>query len=111
LTTKGEEAMPADTERPPLRLLDVGAISGTAYADCPDIVATSIDLHPQSETVTQADFFRLPTPLPAEAYDVVALSLVLNFVGSVEERGALALTGSASRKVHGNARAQGRCSG
>ena len=67
----------------------MGAISGTAYAKWSWIEATSIDLNPRAPSVIKADFFTLPTPATGEEYDVVCLSLVLNFVGSLEDRGLL----------------------
>ncbi|KDE03008.1 hypothetical protein MVLG_06476 [Microbotryum lychnidis-dioicae p1A1 Lamole] len=74
-------------EREKLRLLDVGAIAGTAYEDYAWIESTSIDLNPQSESVLKHDFFDYPPP-PASGrfFDVVALSLVLNFEGSLTRR-------------------------
>ncbi|SCV67529.1 BQ2448_5140 [Microbotryum intermedium] len=74
-------------EREKLRLLDVGAIAGTAYADYAWIETTSIDLNPQSKSVLKYDFFDYPPPSPSgRFFDVVALSLVLNFEGSLTRR-------------------------
>lgn len=70
-----------------IRLLDVGAIIGTAYSDFPWIDATSIDLNSQSENVIQSDFFAYPIPAADKLFDVVCLSLVVNFVGSLTQRG------------------------
>ncbi|GAA5821934.1 hypothetical protein JCM3770_003582, partial [Rhodotorula araucariae] len=75
-------------ERKKLRLLDVGAIAGTAYAGYPWISATSIDLNPHAAHVIKSNFFDFPAPTAAEdKYDVVALSLVVNFEGSLVNRG------------------------
>lgn len=74
-----------------IQLLDVGAIAGTAYTAWPGLVqATSIDLHPRAEHVIASDFFDFPVPMDdAHMYDVVGLSLVLNFVGDLHRRGAM----------------------
>lgn len=105
------------------RILDVGAIAGTAYAKFPWVSDTPIDLNPRSARVIRADFFQFPTPdMEEEAareaekehaqkmlvqeqegeaereememdgrwrakFDVVSLSLVVNFVGDLRERG------------------------
>ncbi|GAA6020803.1 hypothetical protein JCM10207_001662 [Rhodosporidiobolus poonsookiae] len=79
-------------ERRKLRLLDVGAIAGTAYADFPWIDTTSIDLNPQAPHVIKSNFFDfLPPSAPEEKYDVVALSLVMNYEGSLVNRGHMLL--------------------
>ena len=70
-----------------IRLLDVGAIAGTAYADYSWVDATCIDLNSQAPNVTQCDFFDYPVPPPDKLFDVVGLSLVINFVGSLTQRG------------------------
>ena len=71
-----------------LRLLDVGAISGTSFADWAWIDTTCIDLNPQAPHVLKFDFFDYPVPPPDKLYDVVGLSLVVNFIGSLSARGA-----------------------
>ena len=70
--------------RRPTFLLDVGAIEGTAYKRYKFINSTSIDLAPQASHVVQADFFEFP--VPKELFDVVSLSLVLNYVGDLSKR-------------------------
>ncbi|SHO80128.1 Similar to S.cerevisiae protein BMT2 (Nucleolar S-adenosylmethionine-dependent rRNA methyltransferase) [Malassezia sympodialis ATCC 42132] len=74
-----------------VRLLDVGAIAGTAYAAWPGFVeTTSMDLHPRADHVIACDFFDFPVPADdAHKFDVVGLSLVLNFVGDLHRRGAM----------------------
>ncbi|GAA6027745.1 hypothetical protein JCM8097_008013 [Rhodosporidiobolus ruineniae] len=79
-------------ERRKLRLLDVGAIAGTAYADFNWIDTTSIDLNPQADHVQKCNFFDFPVPATEEEkYDLVALSLVMNFEGSLANRGHMLL--------------------
>jgi len=67
------------------RLLDVGAIDGNTYAKAHDFEVKSIDLHPLSSKVEQADFLTFEN---GEIYDIVALSLVLNFA-KMEDRGRM----------------------
>ncbi|GAA5885803.1 hypothetical protein JCM6882_007567 [Rhodosporidiobolus microsporus] len=79
-------------ERRKLRLLDVGAIAGTAYADFNWIDTTSIDLNPQAEHVIKTNFFDFPVPEKEEdKYDLVSLSLVMNYEGSLANRGHMLL--------------------
>ncbi|KAG0658236.1 hypothetical protein C6P46_005895 [Rhodotorula mucilaginosa] len=79
-------------ERRKLRLLDVGAIAGTAYAGYPWISTTSIDLNPLSDSVLRYNFFDFPVPTEEEEkYDIVALSLVMNYEGSLVNRGHMLL--------------------
>ncbi|GAA5968850.1 hypothetical protein JCM11641_000756 [Rhodosporidiobolus odoratus] len=88
----GTKVWPAKKERRKLRLLDVGAIAGTAYTDFPWIATTSIDLNPQAPHVQKCNFFDFPRPeQEEEKYDVVALSLVMNYEGSLSNRGQMLL--------------------
>ncbi|KAJ3164209.1 hypothetical protein HDU88_005521 [Geranomyces variabilis] len=72
-----------------LRLLDVGALDGGTYSkQAAWIDVTSIDLNPQSQTVKKQDFFERPQPTGAhEQFNVLCLSLVVNFVGDPKLRG------------------------
>ncbi|KAK0558276.1 25S rRNA (adenine2142-N1)-methyltransferase [Tilletia horrida] len=136
---KATAAAPSSATRRRLRLLDVGAIRGTAFEAFKERVeAVSIDLNPRSGKVYQADFLQCavpkprvdeealsasaaeenassskdgeekdaegedtsaaaftPTPLPQEqvtpGFDVVNLSLVLNFIGDLAQRGEMLL--------------------
>ncbi|GAA5942028.1 25S rRNA (adenine2142-N1)-methyltransferase [Sporobolomyces koalae] len=84
----GTKVWPKPKERRKLKLLDVGAIAGTAYASESWIDTTSIDLNPQASHVLKSNFFDLARPSSElEAYDVVSLSLVMNFEGSLVNRG------------------------
>jgi 25S rRNA (adenine2142-N1)-methyltransferase len=67
-------------------MLDIGAIHGTQYEKHRWIKVTSIDLNALGPNVIQADFFKFPIPPADELYDVVGLSLVINFLGSLEAR-------------------------
>ena len=102
-------ALPGPDE--PIRLLDVGAC-GNLFGSHAGIRATPIDLCPQagSTEVLQCDFLQLgigapaseprvlPSAefaagsleaLPAASYDVVAMSLVLSYLPSPAQRGAM----------------------
>ncbi|KND00783.1 25S rRNA (adenine2142-N1)-methyltransferase [Spizellomyces punctatus DAOM BR117] len=75
--------------RTPMTLLDIGAVSGTTYAKYSFITPTYIDLHPQHPNILQQDFMARPIPPPESRFDILCLSLVLNFVPSPRDRGAL----------------------
>lgn len=67
-----------------LRLLDVGALDNNYKKQAKWIHCTSIDLNPQSNAVVKADFLKLEAN---NQYDVVVMSLVINFEGDVHKRG------------------------
>lgn len=78
-----------------LTLLDVGAIVARFPAAVPGsdtrLEVRSIDLNSQHEDVEQVDFFDLAEQciVKSQRFDVVVLSLVLNFVASGLLRGAM----------------------
>ncbi|KAJ3033924.1 hypothetical protein HK097_004678 [Rhizophlyctis rosea] len=76
-----------------LRLLDVGAVSGTTYSHHSTwLHPTYIDLNSQSPLIHKQDFFHRPLPThPSEKFHILCLSLVLNFLGDVRQRGAMLL--------------------
>lgn len=81
-----------EREKRKFRVLDVGAITGTAYDKYRWIEPTYIDLHPQGENVQKYSFFDFPQPASEEEkYNLVALSLVVNFVGDVRKRSEMLL--------------------
>lgn len=68
------------------RLLDVGALAHN-YAACGSwCQPTAIDLRPLIPGIQKANFLEWQ---PAEAFDIICLSLVLNFVGDPRERGRM----------------------
>lgn len=79
----------------PLRLLDVGAIVARFPATVPgcglQLRPRSIDLRSADPAVEQADFFDVAARARADAqeFDVVVLSLVLNFVPAPARRGEM----------------------
>lgn len=76
-----------------LRMLEVGALSTTnecsrsGYFDI-----TRIDLNSQGEGILQQDFMERPLPRDdSERFDIISLSLVLNFVPEPKGRGDMLL--------------------
>lgn len=83
-----------------LRVLEIGALSSkNAIASAIGYGIREIkrvDLHSQEpEMIQQIDFMDLPAPLPTrvheEGFDIVSLSLVLNYVASAAARGDMLL--------------------
>ncbi|KAF8932721.1 hypothetical protein BGZ47_011208 [Haplosporangium gracile] len=74
-----------------LRLLDIGALSPYNYQKYSSwIKATPIDLNPQDPLITKMDFLEMPVPTTKDQlFDVVCLSLVVNFVGDPTQRGEI----------------------
>eukprot|EP00842_Homolaphlyctis_polyrhiza_P006061 jgi/Hompol1/6456/HPOL_002273-RA len=74
-----------------LRMLDVGAITGETYDKYASFLdVTSIDLNSQTPKVIKQDFFDRPLPTSdTDRFNVVCLSLVINFVGDPASRGEM----------------------
>ena len=76
------------------RLLDVGALRSDNYRACASwIDATPIDLHSRHPSILEQDLLRMDLELHREAWDVISLSLVLNFVPDGKDRGTLSTCG------------------
>jgi 25S rRNA (adenine2142-N1)-methyltransferase len=76
----------------PLRCLEVGALSTkNEISRFPqDINMTRIDLNSQGPGITKQDFMERPLPTSSdEAFDVVSLSLVLNYAPDPVQRGEM----------------------
>lgn len=71
-----------------LELLDVGALSLNYTQHAQLIQATAIDLNPQKTGILKADLLKYKAG-EQEQYDVVVLSLVLNFAGDPAIRGEI----------------------
>lgn len=76
------------------RLLDVGAVAGSAYAKWPFFKVTSIDINPRADSVLKFDWLEF-TPgavdMSDHVFDLLALSLVLNFQGDLPKRAEMIL--------------------
>lgn len=91
-----DKAIPGPVSISPLRLLEVGALSpSNACSRSPLFSVTRIDLHSQNPSeIEEQDFMQRPIPEGAEAlgmegFDVVSLSLVVNYVGDAVGRGEM----------------------
>ena len=78
----------------PVRLLEVGALrvdNACSKSGLFDI--ERIDLRSQHPLIKEQDFMKRCTPetheLPTEGFDVISLSLVVNFVSNAQERGEM----------------------
>lgn len=79
-----------DTTNKPLKVLDIGAVAPDNYKPYTSwITAKPIDLNPQHPDIQKQDFLQMkPT---AEKFDIICLSLVINFVGDPKDRGNIFL--------------------
>ncbi|KAL8700783.1 MAG: hypothetical protein Q9201_005264 [Fulgogasparrea decipioides] len=80
--------------RPKLRMLEVGALKvDNACSRSGIFDMTRIDLHSQHPDIQTQDFMRMPLPskeaIDEDGYDVVSLSLVVNYVGDAVGRGKM----------------------
>jgi 25S rRNA (adenine2142-N1)-methyltransferase len=77
----------------PVRLLEVGALStNNACSRSQLFEVERIDLHSQAEGIKQQDFMERPLPRDAkEQFDIISLSLVLNYVPDAAGKGEMLL--------------------
>ncbi|EGC45067.1 conserved hypothetical protein [Histoplasma capsulatum var. duboisii H88] len=85
---KGEET---PRRPPPLRLLEVGALSTSNTCSRVGLLdVTRIDLHSQEKGILQQDFMERPLPTcDEEKFHIISLSLVLNYVSNSASRGKM----------------------
>jgi 25S rRNA (adenine2142-N1)-methyltransferase len=82
------EGIPDHFQSRSMRLLDVGALSPFNYEKHKWIQATPIDLNPQHPLIKKQDFLEMVPPKnEQDLFDIVCLSLVVNFVGDPVDRG------------------------
>lgn len=84
----------ADSDPPHrLRMLEVGALSTTNACSLSGLFdMVRIDLNSQAEGILQQDFMERPLPQnESERFDIISLSLVLNFVPEAGGRGDMLL--------------------
>lgn len=77
----------------PLHMLEVGSLSTRNACSTSGIFAMKhIDLNSQEPGITKQDFMERPLPKDdSEVFDIISLSLVLNFVPEAEGRGQMLL--------------------
>ena len=80
--------------KPPLRMLEVGSLHvNNACARSGLFEMERIDLRSQHRLIREEDFMRRPIPsiekLAVEGFDIVSLSLVVNFVPDMMQRGEM----------------------
>ena len=85
---------PDDSKQCKLRMLEVGALKvDNACARCDLFEIERIDLHSQHPSIKEQDFMKRPIPandrIAIEGFDIVSLSLVLNFVEDAAQRGEM----------------------
>lgn len=80
-----------DASGRPLRMLEVGALSiQNACSQSGHFDIQRIDLNSQGEGISQQDFMERPLPKDdSERFDIISLSLVLNFVPDPKGRGEM----------------------
>ncbi|KAL8803960.1 MAG: hypothetical protein Q9223_005977 [Gallowayella weberi] len=103
------------TEHGHFRILEVGALKvDNACSRSEMLDVTRIDLHSQHPDIQTQDFMELPVPSPGiinrDGFDIVSLSLVVNYVGNAVARGDMLKRVSSflrfDRHVDNNAEAQ-----
>ena len=75
-------------------MLEVGALrTDNACSKSGIFDVTRIDLHSQNPGIRQQDFMEMPVPTPKEretdGFDIVSLSLVVNYIGDAGGRGEM----------------------
>jgi len=84
-----------------LRLLEVGALKADNYRGCSSwIESTPIDLNAQDPGIRKQDFLQMAEDENDCKWDVLSLSLVLNFVPDPRERGTGILLARTSLILH-----------
>ena len=68
----------------------MGAVKHDNYHSCASwIDVTPIDLHSRHPSILEQDFLRMDQGHHREAWDIISVSLVLNFVPDGKDRGTL----------------------
>eukprot|EP01119_Soliformovum_irregulare_P009636 TRINITY_DN2314_c0_g2_i1.p1 TRINITY_DN2314_c0_g2~~TRINITY_DN2314_c0_g2_i1.p1 ORF type:complete len:320 (-),score=75.22 TRINITY_DN2314_c0_g2_i1:157-1116(-) len=87
-TMKQAEMVPEGKKK--LKVLDVGSLANN-FKKYPWMEVKAIDINPQDPSVEKMDFFDLDLDRFDGAFEVVILSLVINFVGDPLQRGRMLL--------------------
>ncbi|KAI0340654.1 nucleolus protein [Trametopsis cervina] len=71
-------------------VLEVGALKPDNYASCSSWMdVTPIDLHSRHPSIQEQDFLKLDEEVHREKWDIISLSLVVNFVPEAKDRGRM----------------------
>ncbi|KAN0075486.1 25S rRNA (adenine(2142)-N(1))-methyltransferase [Tylopilus felleus] len=71
-------------------LLEVGALKPDNYASCSSWIATTpIDLRSRHPSIVEQDFLTMDAGEHREKWDLISLSLVVNFVPEPKDRGRM----------------------
>ncbi|KAG8217215.1 nucleolus protein [Butyriboletus roseoflavus] len=77
-------------EKGSLSLLEVGALKPDNYASCSSwITTTPIDLRSRHPSIIEQDFLSMDVDEHTERWDLISLSLVVNFVPEPKDRGRM----------------------
>ncbi|KAF8431802.1 nucleolus protein [Boletus edulis BED1] len=77
-------------DKGPLSLLEVGALKPDNYASCSSwITATPVDLRSAHPSIIEQDLLTMNVDEHTERWDVISLSLVVNFVPDPKDRGRM----------------------
>lgn len=80
----------AEAESMRLKILEIGALSTkNACSRVPCLDVKRIDLKSQESGIEEIDFMDLPIPCDDAKFDIISLSLVLNYVPDPASRGAM----------------------
>ncbi|KAJ8078469.1 25S rRNA (adenine2142-N1)-methyltransferase [Marasmius tenuissimus] len=72
------------------KLLEVGALKADNYASCTSwIETTPIDLNSRHPSILEQDFLLMDEEKNAEKWDIISMSLVVNFVPDITDRGRM----------------------
>ncbi|KAI2471623.1 putative methyltransferase-domain-containing protein [Annulohypoxylon bovei var. microspora] len=90
---KPTDPVPLSSAETRLKMLEVGALSTTNLCSTSGLFDMErIDLNSQSDGIMQQDFMERPLPNDdSERFDIISLSLVLNFVPDATGRGEMLL--------------------
>ena len=84
-----KDLLTADTSRGQSRVLEVGALKPDNYASCSSWMdVTPIDLHSRHPVIQEQNFLEMDEDDNREKWDLISLSLVVNFVPEPRDRGA-----------------------
>lgn len=84
------------------RLLEVGAVRPDNYRNCASwMEVMAIDLHSRHPSILEQDFLLMDPSQHREAWDIISLSLVLNFVPDGNDRGRMLVQAQSMLRLGG----------